>query len=194
MRMWMVVIAVALWGLPKLSPAQECDALQSHSSQEAIKYLQAIQDDQRTRSCVHTAFKDISSLPSDQAVPILLLYIAYKRPLTDLEKKGVSFSRDPGNLYPAVQVLFDLGREAVEPSLITFLGQEASSDPQSFENAVYLLRALRHGDVLAALNDLKARRAVTADAAVNLRLRAAAQALNKWCDPLWKEKCEAASN
>jgi hypothetical protein len=194
MKVWMIVMAVALCGLPKLSPAEECDSLQSHSSQEAIKYLQTIQGDQRTRSCVHAAFKEISSMPSDQALPILLQYIAYKRPLTDIEKKGVSFSRDPGNLYPAVQVLFDLGRDAVEPSLITFLGQEASSDPQSFENAVYLLRALRHGNVLAALEDLKAKRSVTADAAVNQRLRAAAQALNKWCDPLWKEKCEAASN
>jgi hypothetical protein len=194
MKILLIVTAVTLCSLRSFSSAQQCQTLQSHSSEDAIAYLQAQQTIAPNIICVRAAFKVISLLPSEQAIPILLQYIDYKRPLTDIEKKGVSFTRDPGNLYPAVQILFDLGRDIVEPSLITFLGQESSNDPQRFENAVYLLRALRQGNVLAAMGDLKARRVLTTNVAVNSRLRSAAQALNKWCDPSWKDKCEAASN
>ncbi|GGA71265.1 hypothetical protein GCM10011507_23640 [Edaphobacter acidisoli] len=192
MKISLILMAVLLGGLMHLASAEECTALASHSGKEAIEYLQTVNGDARTRSCVFAAFQDIASLPPEQATPLLIKYLDYERPLTDSEKQGVFLTSDRGNLYPAVQALFNIGslhRGAVEPLLITYLGEDHSGDEQGFKSGVYLLYVLRHTP--AAIEDLKARWTKTTDPAVSQRLHAAAQALLKWCLP--RETCEDAA-
>ncbi len=190
MKISLTVTAVLLGGLMRFSSAQECTALASHSGKEAIAYLQTVTGDARTISCVFTAFQGIASLPPDQAVPVLIKYLGYERPLLDSEKHGVFLTMDRGNLYPAVQALFNIGslhRGAVEPLLLTYLGED--HDEQGFKSGVYLLYVLRHTP--AAIEDLKARWTKTTDPAVSQRLHEAAQALMNWCLP--RKMCEDAA-
>jgi hypothetical protein len=66
----------------------QCDDLRSASVEQATSYIEHAPDDAASAKCVQIAFDVIGSLPTEQAVPVLLKYLGYKRPLNDSEQHG----------------------------------------------------------------------------------------------------------
>jgi hypothetical protein len=174
------------------SAGQECDALKSTSAPAVTEYLQHVGDDPAASSCVEAAFHQIATAPPELAVPTLITYIGYKRPLNKGERLGIFMhGNGPNVLYPAVHELFVIGSPA-EPALIGFIAKNKDNAGPESKNAVYTLLLIHHGDVVSVLQELhKASVSSTSDEARD-RLQGAARDALKWCDERAHAQCEDA--
>ena len=84
-----MIVAFAILLSSAFITAQECDALKSGSASEAIEYLRHVGDDPAAVTCVNLAFHQISGLPPEKAVPLIVERLAYKRPLAEGERHGI---------------------------------------------------------------------------------------------------------
>jgi len=167
----------------------QCDDLRSASVEQATSYIEHAPDDAASAKCVQIAFDVIGSLPTEQAVPVLLKYLGYKRPLNDGERHGFFMhGNGPETLYPAVHELFHLG-SASEPGVIRFIGESKDASRTVLNNAIYALVLIHHGDGLAVVQELHSESGGAVDPDASKRLQSAAKDATKWCDERWKEKC-----
>jgi hypothetical protein len=143
--------------------------------------------------CVRAAFQRIASAPAEEAVPLLLKYLGFKRPLNEGEKHGIFIhGRTPATLYPAVQALFAIGTPA-EPGLIGFLAHESGENAAERSNALYALLLIHHGNTMTVIENLMKASKLTRDEGESTRLRTATrEAVTEWCDEREKEKCKDA--
>jgi hypothetical protein len=187
-----VMLLVAVFLLSTLSVGQECEALKTSSVEKLTEYLQHAGDSAEVASCVQVAFHRMAVLPSEQAIPLLITYLGYKRPLNESERNGFFMhAKAPDVLYPAVQELFVIGSPA-EPALIGFIAKNKDNAGPESKNAVYTLLLIRHGDVVSVIQELhKASVSSTSDEARD-RLQAAAREAMKWCDDRAHAQCEDA--
>jgi hypothetical protein len=177
------------------SLGQQCDQLKSGSVADATSYIDHAGNDSRAAECAEVAFKQIAALPAQQAVPLLIQRLGYKRPKTESEQAGFYVHHPPGPQYffPAIDALVTLG-DAAEPGLLEFLAQNESASAVERDNALYALFLIKHGDVLHLLDDIAHQRAQTSDAAASARLSAAAKQSVKWCNPQIRSSCETKVN
>ena len=170
-----VMLLMAAFLIPTLSAGQECEAAKDASVEKIIEYLQHVGDDPAAAACVQVAFHHIAALPPEQAIPLLITYLGYKRPLNESERHGFFMhGKAPDVLFPAVQELYSIGSPA-DPALIGFIAGNKDSLGLESKNAVYTLLLIHHGDVVSALQELhRARVSLTSDD-VRDRLQAAAR-------------------
>ncbi len=180
---WMV--HASLWG-------QSCDDFQSLSTRAAVEYIEHESDANTNVRCVELAFRQIASAPIAEAVPILVEHLGYRRPLNDAERRGLFMhGNGPSALYPAVHELAQLGPPA-ESALINFLASTADPKPLIFENALYTMLLMHHGNVVAVIAKLNSARASTVMPESKERLHKAASAMLKWCDERSQKACAKA--
>jgi len=87
--------------LPLISIGQECSEARMGSVAEAAEYLQHASTAVTPLVCVQAAFQRIANAPSAEAVPLLLQYLSFKRPLNEGEKQGIFIhGRTSGHSVP----------------------------------------------------------------------------------------------
>ena len=159
-----VGLLVATLTLPAIAIGQECVALHSASVAKAVDHVQHAPDEAASAGCVKLAFHQVAKSPSEQAIPLLISYLGYKRPLNEGERHGI-FMHGPGPdvLYPAVHELCRLG-EAAESSLVRFIAEGKSAEGVGLDNALYTLILIHHGNIMAVIqklhSEVQARRAM----------------------------------
>jgi hypothetical protein len=179
--------------LPLISIGQECSEARLGSAAEAAEYLQHASAVVTPLVCVQAAFQRIANAPSEEAIPLLLQHLGFKRPLNEGEKHGIFIhGRTPATLYPAVQALSTIGAPA-ESALVSFLANENEGKEVERSNAIYTLLLIHHGNTLTVIENLMKASKLTRDEAESTRLGTAArEAVTKWCDEQTKEKCKHA--
>jgi hypothetical protein len=189
-KLIMLPLALSLGSM--FATAQDCDPQRSGSPSEAIEYLRHVGDDPAAVTCINLAFHQIASLPPEQAIPLLVERIAYKRPLSEGERQGIFMhGKVPDVLYPAVHELYSLGKPS-ETALLRFIAENKDATKTARENAIYTLLLIHHGDGLSVVEALAQESKATDDAAARARLRSAARDAAKWCDDRVRVKCEDA--
>jgi hypothetical protein len=186
------LLLLLLWLSPILAVGQDCDVLKSGSASEAVEYLRHVGDEAAAASCVNQAFHQIASLPPEQAIPLLVERLGYKRPLSEGERHGIFMHGDgPNVLCPAVHELAALGNFA-EHALVHFIAENKDAPRIERDNALYTLLLIHHGNAMGIIETLTRESKGLEDAAADARLRAAAKDATKWCDDRIRAKCEDA--
>ncbi len=154
--MFSCAVSVALClPCPGFCTSEECVALKSTSAASAVDYLEHQQG--KTAECAKAAFQLISHLPHDDAIPILIKHLGYKRPLTDAERHGFLIHGPlPEVLYPAVESLYEIGLPAELP-LMDFVAQNERKDSVERKNALYALVMIRHSDMVPLIKAMHER-------------------------------------
>ncbi|PYX38474.1 MAG: hypothetical protein DMG81_11625 [Acidobacteria bacterium] len=180
--------------LPSISIGEECGEARFGSAAEAAEYLQHASAAVTPLVCAQKAFQRIAKATSEEAVPLLLQHLSFKRPLSEGEKHGIFMhGPTPDTLYPAVQALFTIGLPA-ESGLIGFLAHENNENAVERSNALYALLLIYHGNTLSVIENVMKASKLTRDDSEGSRLRAAArEAATTWCDDRIKEKCKEAT-
>jgi len=138
----------------------------------------------RTAFCSRAAFQLIENLPQEEAIPILIKYLGFKRPISNEVQHGL---RSP---YPAVDALAKVGL-AAEPTLIDFIAQQEDDNSLQRANAVEALDLIRHGDVVPTIKLMRERSASLAGTPAANRLDSAAQFMLKtYCPGKLRQRCE----
>jgi len=171
--------------------SQDCEALRSASATDAVNALD--HGEIKTAFCSRAAFQLIENLPEQEAIPIFINHLRYKRPLSELESRGVFFrGRGAEEMYPAIRSLFRFGN-AAEPALIDFIAHDQNEGGIERSNALDTLLLIRHGGVVKLIETLHKRSLAFRDIPDGLRLESAAKDLIKrWCYSDIESQCQAA--
>ncbi len=121
-----LVLLVVAWLLPTTVTAQECAVVKLASAEQAANYLQHAGRNAEAAECIQVAFRQIAKSPAEEAIPVLIKYLSYKRPLNEGERNGI-FMHGKGAdvLYPAVHELYTLGAPA-ESALVNFIAKDSN--------------------------------------------------------------------
>jgi len=183
-------LLMTAFAVSTLSAGQECETAKDASIEKITAYLQHTGDDAAVAPCVQATFHHIASLPPEQAIPLLLAYLAYKRPLDEGERNGFFMhGKGPDVLYPAVYELYSIGDPAEAP-LVSFIARSKDNAELGVKNALYTLLLIHHGDAVSVVQGLhKASLSSTSEEAGD-RLQGAARDALKWCDDRARAQCE----
>jgi hypothetical protein len=178
-------------GASRFCISEDCEALKGASGFDAVSFLERGQV--QTAECSKLAFQLIQHLPKDDAVPVLIKYLGYKRPQSDAERHGVSASGGFKEvLYPAVNALYAIGIPA-EPALIEVVAQNDRKDSIERKNALYTLELIRHGDTVALLKSMHEHCLSLGDTPEGANLESAIQELKRRrCHDKLAQPCEDA--
>lgn len=149
--------------------SQDCGALKLASATDAVNALH--RGEVKTASCSRAAFQLIVNLAPEEAVPILIKYLGFERPIAN-EPNAHEFP------YPAVDALAKVGL-AAEPFLIDFITQLEDNNSVQRRNALDALGLIRHADVVPTIKLMRERSASLAGTPAATRLDSAAQYLLK---------------
>ena len=194
---WFKVVSVSAALLTMLHcsicSAEECEALKFASANDAVNEVE--QGRIQTATCAKAAFQLIRHLPEEEAIPILIKYLGYKRPQTDAEKHGFYIhGPSPDVLYPAVESLYDIGSPA-ESRLIDAIARNDSKDSIEYKNALYTLVLIHHSDMVPLLKALHGRSVELAGTPEGARLESVAQDVKKQhCQGKLQAACDNALN
>jgi HEAT repeat protein len=173
------LLFACLWANPCAS--QGCEDLKLATATDAVNALDHVEI--KTAFCSRSAFQVIENLPQEQAVPILIKYLGFRRP-TSNEAHGLR------SQYPAVDALAKLGL-AAEPALIDFIARQEDDNSVQRANALEALGLLRRGDVVPTIKLLREHSAALAGTPPAARLDSAAKYLLKtFCPGKRLQKCE----
>ena len=190
--MMSLVLLVITWLLPTTVTAQECAVVKLASAEQAANYLQHAGRNAEAAECVQVAFRRIAMSPVEEAIPILIKYLPYKRPLNEGERNGIFMHGNGADvLYPAVHELYTLGAPA-ESAIVNFMAEDTSATGVVLDNALYSMLLIHHGNALAVIQRLQSDSASSASVEARDRLQAASKAAMKWCDERWQTRCEDA--
>jgi hypothetical protein len=196
----LVLLAIACL-FPVIGSCQECHSLNSASIQQAEDYINTAGDEAEFASCVQIAFHRIAGFPPQQAIPTLIKYLSYKRPLNEAERDGFgNHNQILGGLYPAAHELCQIAfaaepKVAVEPELIAYIANDENANGLALENALRTLLTIRHGDIVSLIHKLHVASESSTSLAARERLQSAASTIAGWCrkyDERNRPKCEAA--
>jgi len=187
-----LVLLVVAWLLPTTVTAQECAAVKLASAEQAANYLQHAGSNAEAAECLQVAFRQIAKSPVEEAIPVLIKFLSYKRPLNEGERNGI-FMHGKGAdvLYPAVYELYTLGVPA-ESALVHFIAEDTNARGVARENALYSILLIHHGNALAVVQRLHSDSVASASVEARDRLQTASKAAMRWCDERWQTKCEGA--
>jgi len=190
LRLLMLEVLLTL-GFSSVCFAESCTDLKSASGFDAVSYIEHGQV--KTAACAKVAFRLIQHLPKDDAIPVLIKYLGYKRPLSYAEQHGVSTSGGYQEImYPAVNALYAIGLPA-EPALIEVVARSEGKESIERKNAMYTLELIEHGDTVALLRVMHNRRLSFGDSTDGANLESAIQELKKRrCHDKLAQLCEDA--
>jgi hypothetical protein len=163
------VLLLATVVLPQLCSAQDCESLNTATPEAIVSALD--HGEIKTEFCARAAFQLIERLPKDKAIPILILYLGFREPLTNAPRSWES-------LYPAIDSLYNVGLSAEQP-LIDFLAQNDNEKSIEHANAIEALALIRHADVVPTIKLLRQRSAALAGTPASARLEAVARYMLK---------------
>jgi len=171
--------------------SQDCEALKFASAADAVNYLDVRQDP--TAECVNAAFQLIQRLPQEDAIPILIKHLGYKRPHTGAENLGFYIHGPlPWLLYPAVEALYSVGLPA-EPALIDGISRIEDNDSIDRANALYALILIHHSSILPLIRTMHQRSLSLRGTPSHDRLESAILELKgRYCYGKLKQECEKA--
>jgi hypothetical protein len=133
--------------------SQGCEDLKLTSATDAVNALD--HGEIKTAFCSRAAFQLIENLSPEEAIPILIKYLGFMRPISN-EAHGLR------SQYPRVDALGKLGF-AAEPALIDFIARQEDDDSVRRANALEALGLLRHGEVVPTIKLMCERSASLAD-------------------------------
>jgi hypothetical protein len=190
-RLLTISILLVSVGSAVVSNGQECATLNEASIKDADKYIQTLDHSKVSADCIAAAFNVIAAAPAQQAVPVLIKYLDYKRPLNEGERNGIFMhGNGPEVLYPAVDALFHVG-DVAEPAIIRLIAERTLARVR-LRNALYTLVLIHHGDTVSVIQELSRARTGSNSLSERQRLQSAAHEAVQWCDERWKDKCEDA--
>jgi len=161
--------------------SQGCEELKLESASDAVNALD--HGEIKTAFCSRAAFQLIENLPQEEAVPILIKYLSFKRPISN-EPHGLE------SQYPAVEALGKLG-PAAEPALIDCIAHQENDNSLQRANALLALGLIRHGDIVPTIKLMRERSSLLAGTPAAAHLDAAAQYLWKhYCSGRLQSLCE----
>jgi hypothetical protein len=191
-RVGIGLLMITVFAFVPLAKSEECEALKSGSILDVTDYLRHARDDAADAICVRKAFHQLAGLPPEQAIPLLIKYLGYKRPLGEGERQGIFMhGNGPEVLYPAVHELYVIGN-GVEPQVMKFIGQSPDATVTELSNASYVLLLIHHGNVIEVIKTLVQASSASGDNATSQRLQAAAKDAVRWCDDAGRKRCEDA--
>jgi len=188
--------AVLTIGAPKLALAQ-CPVLTTNSpADELTAFLRSSKElpaERQDRDCIQFALEQLGSKHSLDAIPVLVDYLDFERPLTEAEREGFSFHGSRkyiGGTYIASSSLFTFGKVAV-PALVSAIKTRES--PLIRRNATYTIMQVFRAEPFKGI-ELLEQEALASPPPVAANLRAAVLFALKWCDERNRRRCEAATH
>jgi hypothetical protein len=188
--LWTVVAAIST-----IYPvcAQNCEILRDAHAKRMIDYLTETSRSEGEAPCIGFAIRRLGDAHARAAIPILIDYLDYKRPLDEGEKNGF-YLHAPivPEMYPAASALFAIGKPSV-PYLLEVV-EAADTHEQKQSNAVcavMLIYREHMPDGIKLLKETSRSRANSGDEQKAQRLRDAAKDAVRYCT-LTKEDCEKA--
>ncbi len=189
------VILIAVVSSHVSLKAQDCDLLRQSTRVQLINYLQSNSRSEPEWPCIKFALRELGESKgkeAKEAIPVLVDYLDYKRPLSGAEKNGF-FLHMPSaeEMYPATGALFSIGQPAI-PAMIRVI--ESSDDPQKHDNAVFVIMQIYRERMPQGIQKLKAASAARAEKGFKLeaqRLNQSAKEALRWCT-VNRSECEQA--
>jgi len=134
---FMMMFALSLF-FSNRAVGQECPSLNNALPAELLSFLSATEPSQDNAECLTWAIKSLGTQKYEAAIPVLAKFLDFKRPLSDLEKKGF-YLHLPSvwEMYPAADALDRFGEKAL-PTLINVIKGESGSDVAR-QNAIAVL-------------------------------------------------------
>ena len=169
---------------------QKCQLLAKSNAQELIQYLKTTSPERSDPQCIEFAIKQLGDAKSPDAAPVLALYLTFRRTETDLEKMGMGGPLGtPGNDFPAVWALAQLGTKALPTLANTIEAQKRAS--KTAKNAAYAV-ALIFNEGSGAIKFLLHRAATAKSKTARERFTTAAREVLRWCRDANRSACESA--
>lgn len=179
----LVIFAITIVSGGSLN-AQNCDPLRQATSAQLITFLQYNSRSENEWPCIKFALRELgrNKAKAKEAIPVLVDYLDYERPLSEAEKNGF-YLHMPSvvEMYPATDALFSLGQPAI-PAMIRVI--ESSDDAQKHENAVFVFMQIYRERMPEGIQKLKAASVSRAGEGFQLeaqRLKQSAKEALRWC-------------
>jgi len=134
----LIIVLVTALGAASAALAEECSEFPPEFSDvdKLIHFLDAQESPTAPNDCVTVAIRLLGPFQSSKAVPTLIRYLDYKRPLSSAERNGVWFHPNVvTSRYPTISALATIG-EASLPELVRVIGDPKTS-PKTRDSAVF---------------------------------------------------------
>jgi hypothetical protein len=167
---------------------EECDSLRSASPESLVSFLEANPTSEDNAECFTFAIQKLGEKRYNPAIPALAKLLDFRRPPDEHEKRGYYIRmRDS---YPAVDALFEIGKDAL-PSVLEVIKTESTSALVR-ENAVSVWMDINRNETPKAVARLRQEADKASDAAKQNLEWALSKALT-WCSPTDAAQCKAAA-
>ena len=170
--------------LAQLVAATECAEVQNSNSAQLIAFLKESGGSSES-GCVAQAIVRLGAWRDPAGTAVLISFLAFQRPATELEEGGLV---DLHDRYPAVPALFSIGSEAV-PALVNAIASGQLNDLAT-RNAIRAVSLIYRDTPPDSIKVFQKAGKSSNDPASRKRLQLAAEAAAKLCISSWHERCE----
>jgi hypothetical protein len=174
---------------PLAGLGQTCERLSGATSVDSIAdsvdYLRAERQlplPKQNSACITIAIRQLEHHPSADAIEVLIQFLDFKRPTTDMDSYRPS--NDPARFYPASSTLITLGEDSVGP----LIGAIKNSKSPITDNAIYTLMGIRR-ETAPSVVRLLAEEAAKSSGTEAQNLRGAAQSAAQLCGRRFRQMC-----
>jgi hypothetical protein len=173
---------------------QECESLRNAAPDDLTSFLNTAAPDQKNADCVTSAIRQLGARRHAPAVPTLVKFLDFRRPLDETEKRGAyPHLRGVWDMYPAVDALESMGVNAL-PALLDAIKADSSSLTAQ-ENAIVAWmeiyrRSDEHPKAVALLKQAQKR---ATDTSTRQKLDWAIKKALTWCNPPEMLTCRQAA-
>jgi hypothetical protein len=177
----LLIIHVAVAAEPR------CRALAGSNPQRLIQFLKDGQAASPDPRCVEYALRSLGEAKVEEAIPMLVDYLDFERPETEMEKMGIGGALGTiGNDFPAVLALAQMGRAAL-PALVKVV-ESGTGSTQAHKNGIYTIMKIFNRQ--ASGIQFLAKSAINAKSTeAKTRLSVASREAVRWCAESERPKC-----
>jgi hypothetical protein len=175
-----------------LAAEPRCQALAGFNPQKLIQFLKDGQTASPGPNCVEYALRSLGDSKMQEAIPVLVAYLDFERPETEMEKLGMGGALGTiGNDFPAVFALTQMGRASL-PALVQVV-ESGTSSTKAHKNGIYAIMKIFHRGA-AGIQFLTHSAATAESTDAQSRLSAAASEAVNWCTASERPTCESAAS
>lgn len=189
-RAVIVLFTTVLISHSAVAAEPRCQALAGSNPQQLMQFLKDRQTAGPDPHCVEYALRSLGDAKIQEAIPVLVAYLDFERPETEMEKLGMGGALGTiGNDFPAVFALTEMGRAAL-PALIQVV-ESGTSSTKGHKNGIYaIMKIFQRGP--AGIQFLAHSAATAKSTDAHSRLSAAAHEAVTWCTAEERQACESA--